>query len=84
MTTIVNTPGNGNGADSWFGMVIGIVVLLAIIALGYLYVLPAMSNTNPEKGINVNVKMPSELPTKNPIPILTPAPVPKPTLGTTP
>ena len=77
MTTIVNTPGNVDSWDSWFGMMIGIVVLLVAIVLGYLYVLPAMSNTNPQKDININIKVPSELPTKNPIP--TPLPAPKPT-----
>lgn len=79
MTTIVNTPGNGDGWDSWFGMVIGVVVFLVVILLAYLYVLPAVNNTNPQKDININVKVPSELPTKNPIPILDPTPAPKPT-----
>ncbi len=84
MTTIVNTPGNQNGWDPWFGLFIGVMVLLAAIILAYLYVLPAVVNTNPQKNIDIDVRIPAELPTKNPIPNTDPAPKPPTTLDTTP
>ncbi len=84
MTTIVNTPGNGDGGDSWLGIVIGVIVSLVVIIWAYLYFLPAVINTNPQKDVNINVKIPSEWPIKNPIPILNPGPAKNPTPVTTP
>ena len=74
MTTIINTPGNEKGWDSWFGLIIGITVLFVAILLAYFYVLPAVVNNNPQKDINIDVKIPVEWPIKNPIPSTDPLP----------
>lgn len=62
MTTVINNPGNGDGSDSAVGMIVGIIVLLMIVGLFFVYALPAIrgSGAAPQNGaIDVNVKLPS-------------------------
>jgi hypothetical protein len=63
MSTIVNTPGGGNG-DSGAGFVIGVVVVIILIALFFLFILPTMRDvdTTPE---TINVTVPGQ---NNPAP----------------
>lgn len=58
MTTVINNPGEGSGA----GAIIGVVVALAIIALLFVYGLPAIRNKtadNAAPSASVNVTLPS-------------------------
>lgn len=64
MTTIVNTPSQ-NDSSSGVGMVIGLVLVLVIGYLFFVYGLPAMRNTkvgtpeiNVPSQIDVNVNQP--------------------------
>jgi hypothetical protein len=57
MATIV-TP--SNNTDSGVGMVLGVVVVIALIAAFFLFVLPAIREGNPpsDGGANINVTLP--------------------------
>lgn len=49
MTTIVNTPpAENNSGDKSMGWVIGLVILLVLLSLGYIYGLPALRNIQVE------------------------------------
>ncbi len=52
MATIVNTPGNTE-SNSGVGMVMGVLLAIVIIALFFVYALPAMRGAN--RGTTVNV-----------------------------
>ena len=72
MTTVINNPGNGDGGDSVIGLVVGVLILVLVGVLFFVYGLPAIRNaTAPSKdgAININVKMPDN-------PITTPTPTP--------
>ena len=62
MTTIINNPGGGdNGAGSGVGMIIGVIIALALVALFFVYGLPALRNQGNSNGsIDVNVKLPAD------------------------
>lgn len=63
MTTVINNPGNGEGSNSSLSIIIGIIVLLVVAGLFFVYALPAIRNRNaiPQNGsIDVNVKLPTE------------------------
>lgn len=53
MTTIVNTPPSEK-SDSPMGWIIGLVILIVLGYLGYVYGLPAIQNMQ-EKGVQINV-----------------------------
>ena len=57
MTTVINTPSNGESTGG--GFVIGVVVVV-LIALGlfFVYGLPAIRNNGNPKSIDVNVQLP--------------------------
>ncbi len=60
MTTVINTPGQGNSNDSGAGLVIGIIIALVLIALFFIYGLPALreqpeADTKPSTTINVEL-----------------------------
>jgi hypothetical protein len=56
MTTVVNNPGEGSGA----GTIIGIVVAIILIALLFIYGLPAIrGGSAPAPGANINVTVPT-------------------------
>lgn len=64
MTTVINNPGKGEGSDSSVGLIIGLVILLAILGLFFVYALPAIRGvgTQPQNGnVNINVKLPSNV-----------------------
>lgn len=74
MTTIVNTPPSGENSGSGMGMVFGVIIAIVLIALFFIYALPAMrTNTVPQSGdngdIDVNVKLPTDLPDINVQPV---------------
>ncbi len=53
MATIINNPDSGSGNGGGMGMLIGGIVLVIIIAIFFVYGLPAIRNAN--KGTSVNV-----------------------------
>jgi hypothetical protein len=61
MTTVINNPGNGDDSSGVAGMIIGVVVLMLIGALFFIYGLPLIRNginNTPSKSIDINVKLP--------------------------
>lgn len=61
MTTIINTPGTNDNGSS--GLIAGIIIAVVIIALFFLYGLPAIrQNSAPapkDPGINIDVTIPA-------------------------
>ena len=58
MTTVINTPSNGNDS-SGIGFLFGIIGFLVIIAIFFMYVLPVIRQQGSEKpGIDINVTLP--------------------------
>ena len=58
MTTVINTPSNGESTGS--GFVIGVAfVIVIIIGLFFVYGLPALRNNTAPKSVDVNVKLPA-------------------------
>lgn len=51
MTTVINNPGGEGG--SGVGIIVGVVLAIAIIAIFFIYGLPALRNNN--GGTNINV-----------------------------
>lgn len=73
MTTIINTPPTGESADSGLSLILGIIIALILVALFFVYGLPAIraNNVAPEANdVNVNVELPpittTPTPTVNP------------------
>lgn len=61
MTTIVNTPPTGESADSGLGLILGIIIALVLVALFFVYGLPAIraNNIAPKaNNVDVNVQLP--------------------------
>ncbi len=62
MTTVINTPGNGGGSDNGggVGILIGVISLVIVVGLFFIYVLPYIrAGATPNNGsINVNLKLP--------------------------
>ena len=66
MTTIVNSPPSSDNSGGPMGWIIGLVLLLVLLYLGYVYGLPAIRNIqtgtpqiNIPSQINVNVIKPT-------------------------
>ncbi len=84
MATVINNPGHAErsdgAADSTMGILMGVIVLLVLATLFFVYALPAIraSNATPaapqNSTIDVNVKTPVTTPT--PAPATTPTPTP--------
>ena len=60
MTTIVNSPPASDNSGGPMGMIVGIVILIVVLYLGYVYGLPALrqmgtSQINIPSKIDVNV-----------------------------
>lgn len=84
MPTVINNP-ETSGGDSGLGVIIGVIIAIILIALFFVYGLPAIRGTNPpaddNNGTNINVEIPNPInpttPTPNPgTPTPTPAPTP--------
>lgn len=65
MATIINNPDSGGDNGGGMGMIIGAIVLIVLIAVFFIYGLPAIRGNNkgttvnvPDK-VNVNVQTPS-------------------------
>jgi hypothetical protein len=58
MATVINNPGDNSGGA---GMIIGLVVAVIIIAIIFIYGIPALRGTSsaPAAGASVNVTLPS-------------------------
>ncbi|KKT34346.1 MAG: hypothetical protein UX12_C0026G0004 [Candidatus Collierbacteria bacterium GW2011_GWC1_45_47] len=54
MTTIVNNPPPSDNSGGSLGLIVGIVILLVLLYLGYVYGLPALRGVQSE-GIQINV-----------------------------
>lgn len=70
MTTIINTPGSNSDDSSGVAMIFGIIVLLVLGALFYVYALPQLrSDTKESTTTEIKVELPA------------PTPAPAPTTG---
>ncbi len=59
MATVINNPGNGGREDSGIGMIIGVLVVIVLIVLFFVYGLPAIrNNQTAPNDINVDVDLP--------------------------
>jgi hypothetical protein len=58
MTTIVNTPSSGESSDSGLGLIIGAVVAILLIALFFVYGLPALRQNNNQSGSTNTIVVP--------------------------
>ncbi len=54
MTTVINTPSSGQSSDSGLGLIVGVIIALALVALFFFYGLPAIRNNSNNPG-NTNV-----------------------------
>ena len=54
MTTIVNNPPPADKSDGALGLIVGIVILLVLLYLGYAYGLPAIQKIQ-SGGVQINV-----------------------------
>ncbi|MDO8594917.1 MAG: hypothetical protein Q7R93_05430 [bacterium] len=62
MTTVINTPPTQESSDSGVGILLGVIVGLVLIALFFVYALPAIRGTEAQKSdsIDVNIKLPGD------------------------
>jgi hypothetical protein len=63
MATVINNPRQGT-EDSGMGLVLGVIIAIVLIALFWIYALPAIRNvspptTQPQGGTNINVQLPN-------------------------
>lgn len=75
MTTVINNPGNGEGADSGVGVVLMVIILIVVAGLFFMYALPAIraGRAAPQNSsIDVNVKLPAGSASPSPTPPQTP------------
>lgn len=57
MTTVINTPSNGESTGA--GFIVGVVVVIVILlGLVFVYGVPAMRNNTATKAVDVNVSLP--------------------------
>ncbi len=65
MTTVINNPGNNEGSGGATGLIVGIIALIIVVALFFVYVLPMIRNSPGPKdnSINVKVTLPDVTPT---------------------
>ena len=62
MTTVINTPSNGDGSDGAIGMIVGIILVVVVVILFFVYGLPAIRNsdsTPKTDNIDIKVNLPS-------------------------
>lgn len=61
MTTVINTPANGESTGS--GFVIGVAfVVIIILGIFFVYGLPALKNNTTPKSIDINLQLPATVP----------------------
>ena len=54
MTTIVNTPPSGDSSDSGLGLILGVIIAIALIALFFVYGFPVLRQSNNQpNGTNI-------------------------------
>ncbi len=72
MATVINNPADGTATtDSGMGVIVGVIVALVLLALFFVYALPALrgSGAAPQNGgasINVDLPNPNPAPSPNP------------------
>lgn len=62
MTTVINNPGVGETGDSAVGMIVGVILLLVVVGLFFVYALPAIRGNSAaprSDTVDVNVKFPA-------------------------
>lgn len=59
MTTIVNTPPSVESSDSGLGLILGIMIAIALIAIFFVYGLPALRQNQPNNVITVPIPGPT-------------------------
>ena len=62
MTTVINNPSNGESADSVTGFIAVIILLIVLVALFFMYGLPAIRNSETPKNdsIDISVTLPAD------------------------
>lgn len=62
MTTVINPPGNAESSNSAITLIIGLIALVIVAALFFVYVLPEIRNPGAPKdgSIDVNIKLPAD------------------------
>ncbi len=78
MATIINNPGDPTAReDSGLGLMIGVLIAIVLLAVFFVYILPAIRNNSASRdeggNINLNVTTPNPLPSPTPT---TPSPSP--------
>ncbi len=58
MTTVINTPNNGESTTAGF-MIGAILVIVIILGLFFIYRIPAMRSNGMQKSVDVNVTLPA-------------------------
>lgn len=64
MTTVINTPGNSDSSGGALGLIVGIIVLIIVGALFFIYVLPMINSSLNNSGepkdntMDINVQLP--------------------------
>lgn len=59
MPTVINNPSSDSGNGLGAGLILGIIVtVLIIVILFFVYGWPALQNTRPQEGTNINVQIP--------------------------
>ncbi len=58
MTTIVNTPPSGESSDSGLGLILGVVVAIALIALFFVFGLPVLRQNSNQSGNTNTIVVP--------------------------
>ncbi len=65
MVTVVNTPPGSGESDSGVGLIVGIILAIVVIALFFIYGLPALRNSaqpvpqDNNRDINIDVDLPN-------------------------
>ncbi len=65
MATIINNPGEHTTEDSGLGLMIGVLLAIVLLAVFFVYILPAIRNSKPQSdqggNINLNVTTPNPI-----------------------
>jgi hypothetical protein len=64
MTTVINNPGNDSSGGGT-GLIVGVIIAIVLIALFFMYGLPALRGSNNNDGVDIKVELPNELPKVN-------------------
>lgn len=67
MTTVINNPGNNSDSGDATSLIVGIIALIIVAALFFMYALPMIRNSQAPKDNSIDVKV--TLPNDTPAPV---------------